>query len=141
MDISLKHYPLRDYKSLWHMMNNIVKEYNKIGSRNSKAIEHNKISKHMMHLVRLYLMCFDILEKGEINTYRDNERDFLLDIRAGCFLDDNQIPTPDFYEYVRELEKRLDYDKKNTSIPVSPDYEGIEDFVKTVNEKIVKGEG
>ena len=29
----------------------------------------------MMHLVRLYLMCFDILEHGAIITYREKEHD------------------------------------------------------------------
>ena len=65
MDVNLKHYPLRDYKSMWSEMIAIVKEYAKIGARNRKAIERGKLGKHMMHLVRLYLMCFDILEKGE----------------------------------------------------------------------------
>ena len=58
MDINLKHYPLRDYKSMWSEMIAIVKEYAKIGARNRKAIERGKLSKHMMHLVRLYLMCW-----------------------------------------------------------------------------------
>ena len=34
----------------------------KFDTRNRKAIEHKKLGKHMMHLVRLYLMVFDILE-------------------------------------------------------------------------------
>ena len=66
MDVNLKHYPLRDYKSMWSEMHNIVKDYSKIGKRNQHAIEHDKLGKHMMHLVRLYYMCFDILEHGLI---------------------------------------------------------------------------
>ena len=77
MDINLKHYPLRDYKSMWAEMNNIIKDYSKIGKRNKNAIEHNKLSKHMMHLIRLYIMCLDILEKGEIITYREKEENKL----------------------------------------------------------------
>lgn len=41
---------------------------------------------------------------------------------------------------VDELEKRLDYDKVNTSLPDKPDYKRINDFVISVNERIVKGE-
>ena len=63
VDLSLKHYPLRDYRSMWNEMNSIVRDYDKLGKRNKHAIEHAKLSKHMMHLVRLYLMAFDILEK------------------------------------------------------------------------------
>ena len=66
MDIQLKHYPLNDYQGMWAEMKNIVKDYSKVGKRNRHAIEHNKLGKHMCHLVRLYLMCFDILEKAKL---------------------------------------------------------------------------
>lgn len=140
MDINLKHYPLRDYKAMWSEMNNIVKDYSKIGKRNAHAIEHNKLGKHMMHLVRLYLMCFDILEKEEINTYRDKEHDWLMDIRNGKYLDDNRQPIPEFFEIVNDLEKRLEYAKENTSLPDKPDYKRIDEFKMSVNERIVKGD-
>lgn len=140
MDINLKHYPLRDYKVMWSEMHNIVKDYSKIGKRNAHAIEHNKLGKHMMHLVRLYLMCFDILEKGEINTYRDKEHDWLMDIRNGKYLDENRQPIPEFFEIVDDLEKRLVYAKENTFLPDKPNYKEIDDFVISVNERIVKGE-
>ena len=140
MDINLKHYPLRDYKGMWSVMNNIVKEYSKIGKRNQNAIEHNKLAKHMCHLIRLYYMCFDILEKEEINTYREAEHDLLMDLRNGKFLGDNRQPIPEFFEMVDELERRLDYDKNNTSLPNVPDYNKINDFVGSVNERIVKNE-
>ena len=29
MDLSLKHYPLRDYRSMWNEMNSIVRDYDK----------------------------------------------------------------------------------------------------------------
>ena len=48
MDVCLSHYPLRDYKGMWSEMNNIVKDYAKIGKRNKNAAEHGKLSKHMM---------------------------------------------------------------------------------------------
>lgn len=140
MDVSLKHYPLRDYKAMWSEMHNIVKDYAKIGKRNAHAIEHNKLGKHMMHLVRLYLMCFDILEKGEINTYREAEHDWLMEIRNGKYLDDNRQPIPEFFEIVDELEARLKYAKENTSLPEKPNYKEIDEFVMSVNERVVLGE-
>lgn len=140
MDISLKHYPLRDYKAMWSEMNNIVKDYTKIGKRNKHAIEHNKLGKHMMHLVRLYYMCFDILENEKVVTYREKEHDLLMDIRNGKYLDENRQPIPEFFEMVDELEKRLEYDAENTSLPEKPDYKKINEFVMSVNERVVKGE-
>lgn len=140
MDVSLSHYPLRDYKAMWSEMNNIVKDYSKIGKRNKHAAEHGKLGKHMMHLIRLYMMCLDILEKEQIVTYREKEHDLLMDIRGGKFLDEHDQPIPEFYEMVDEYEKKLDYAKENTALPDKPDYGKINDFLCEVNEKIVKGE-
>ena len=140
MDIQLKHYPLNDYQGMWAEMKNIVKDYSKVGKRNRHAIEHNKLGKHMCHLVRLYLMCFDILEKGKIITYREDDHELLMALRNGEYLDANSQPIPEFFEMVNELEKRLEYDSKNTSLPDKPNYKAIEEFVMSVNERIVLGE-
>lgn len=140
MDINLKGYPLRDYKSMWSEMHSIVKDYAKIGKRNSHAIEHGKLGKHMMHLVRLYLMCIDILEKHEIITYREADLPLLMDIRNGKYLDSNSQPIPEFFEMVDDFEKKLEYAKNNTTLPDSPDYKKINEFMMSVNERIVKGE-
>ena len=140
MDINLHHYPLRDYAGMLSEMQQIVREYGKLGKRNSHAIEHDKIGKHMMHLVRLYYMCFDILEKELIITYREKEHDLLMKVRNGEFIDDNNQPIPEFYEMLNELEKRMKYARENTSLPEKPNYNIINDFVASVNERVVKGE-
>lgn len=140
MDVRLTHYPLRDYCSMWSELQNTVKAYGKIGKRNEKALEHGKIAKHMMHLIRLYMMCLDILEKEKIVTYREDEHDLLMDIRNGKFLDNNDQPILEFFEMVDEYEKRLEYAKQNTSLPDNPNYKEINEFVASVNERVVKGE-
>lgn len=38
------------------------------------------------------------------------------------------------------LDKRLEYDKKNTSLPERPNYDKINEFVMSVNERVVKDE-
>lgn len=140
MDVHLTHYPLRDYKGMISDMANILKDYAKIGNRNSKAIEHGKLAKHMMHLIRLYLMCLDILEHGEIVTYREKDHDYLMEIRDGKYLDENRQPIPEFFEIVDDFEKKLEYAKDNTDLPDKPNYKAIKDFSMSVNERIVKGE-
>lgn len=141
MDVNLKHYPLRDYKSMWSEMQNIVKDYSKIGRRNSKAIEHDKLGKHMMHLIRLYLMCFDILEDGKIITYRKKDHDFLMDIRDGKYLDENKQPTKEFYDIVDEMENKLNYLKDHSPLPDNPDYKHINDFLYDANLTVLYNEG
>lgn len=140
MDLHLTHYPLRDYKCMWSEMHSIVKSYAKVGKRNGNAIEHNKLGKHMCHLFRLYMMCLDILEKEEIITYRASDHNLLMDIKNGKYLDDNNIPLPEFYEMLDEYEKKMDYAKENTNLPDNPDCEKINEFRMAVNEQIVKGD-
>ena len=138
MDGSFSHYPLRDYKDFWSEMNSIVKSYKKIGKRNNSAYNRGKITKHCMHLIRLYFMLFDILEKGEICTYREKERDFLLRVRDGLFFD-GEIPKKELYDYIEKLEKRLEYLKVYTFLPEKPDKERIDILRYFVNEGIVEG--
>lgn len=139
IDVDLKHYPLRDYEGLWSLMKNVVNSYDKLGQRNSKAIEHGKLGKHMMHLVRLYLMCLDILEKEEINTYREHDIPFLMEIRNGKYLDANNHPVPEFYEMVDDYEKRLHYAAERSSLPAKPDYKKINELLMSINERVILG--
>lgn len=136
MDISLSHYPLRDYRSLWNEMNAIVKAYNKFGGRNAKAVAHDKLGKHMAHLVRLYLMCFDILEYGEIVTYREKDHEFLMDIRFGKYLDENKQPIPEFYDIVEQLENHLIYLAQKTNLPDNVNMDEVNDFRMYVNSGV-----
>ncbi len=140
MDINLHHYPLRDYCCLWNELQTTVKSYAKAGKRNKKAAAHKKIAKHSMHLLRLYMMCIDILEKQKIVTYREKEHDLLMDIRNGKYLSADDKPLPEFFELVSEYEKKLEYAKKNTTLPDEPDYRRIMEFTAYVNERVVKGE-
>lgn len=140
MDVNLQHYPLRDWAGMWNEMKAIVSSYNRIGKRNEKAISHNKLGKHMAHLLRLYMMCIDILEKEEIITYRTNEHDLLMSIRNGEYLDANRQPTTEFYDLLNEYEKRFEYAKNNTSLPDVPNHKKINEFKMYVNERIVKEE-
>ena len=140
IEANLKHYPLRDWAGMWNEMKAIASSYNKIGKRNEKAISHDKLGKHMAHLIRLYMMCIDILEKEEIITYRIDEHDLLMSIRNGEYLNDNRQPTTAFYDLLNEYEKRFEYAKQNTSLPDVPDYKKINEFKMYVNERIVRGE-
>lgn len=136
IDANLKHYPLRDYKNMWAEMNNVVKDYEKIGKRNNKK-DDNHLNKHAMHLIRLFMMAIDILEKEEINTYRKNEHDLLLDIRHGKYQKEDGTYRNEFYELLSEYEKKLDYAAKNTSLPDEPNMTVVEEFVMSVNERVV----
>lgn len=112
----------------------IEKTFDKLGQRNNKKDEAH-LNKHIMHLVRLYHMCFDILEKGEINTFRE-DRDFLLEIRKGKFIKDGKL-TDEFRLYLKELETRLEKAKQLNVVPDKCNYKEIEKFVIDVNSKVI----
>lgn len=140
IDTDLKHYPLRDFTGLWSELKSITTSYKKFGKRNEKAVSHDKLGKHCAHLLRLYMMCIDILEREEVITYREKEHDLLMKVRNGEYLDSNRQPVSAFYDLVDECEKRFEYAKQNTSLPDYPDYKKINEFKVYVNERIVKGE-
>ena len=83
-------------------------------------------------------MALDILERGEIVTYREKEHDFLMSIRNGKYLDETKQPTEEFFGIVDYFEDRLNYAKEYTELPDVPDYKKINEFVMSVNERVVK---
>ena len=84
-------------------------------------------------------MAIDILESGEVITYRP-EHDLLMGIRNGDYLDSEGKPVPEFFELVDFYEKKFKYAKENTALPKEPDMKRINEFVMSVNERVVKGE-
>ncbi|MBQ6863256.1 MAG: nucleotidyltransferase domain-containing protein [Clostridia bacterium] len=135
-NIHLDKYPAREFQTLLNTLSSVVSNYEKLNHRNHKK-DDNHLNKHAMHLIRLYLMCFDILENEEIRTYRDADKDFLLSIRNGVFQNEDGSYRPEFFELVSGFEKRLQYDKKNTSLPTTPNMKRVEDFVMTINRRVV----
>ena len=133
-DIHLEHFPARQFNSMMNDIHNVLGTYEKLNHRNHKKDDAH-LNKHAMHLVRLYLMCIDILEKEEILTYRENDIDLLMDIRNGYYMNPDGTYCPEFFEMIDDLKKRLDYAKENTSLPAHPNMKQVEEFVMSVNRR------
>lgn len=138
IDLSVTHYSLRSLANRLSEYNNIIRDYTKCTHRNKQAIAHNKLGKHMMHLVRLYHMCFDILERGEIVTYRAQDHDELMAIRNGYYLNEDSSVKDDFYKYVDQLEARLKEDMLKTTLPKDVDQDRINNLLVIINRAIVQ---
>ncbi len=138
-DISMERVPLRGLTGMLGELVEITRNYDKIHHRNKKKDDAH-LNKHAMHLVRLYLMCLDILEREEIVTFREKDYDLLMDIRNGRYQRADHTFNADFYDLLNELERRLDYAAKHTSLPEAPDMAAIEAFQMEVNERVVRGE-
>lgn len=92
-----------------------------------------RFNKIVMNVIRLYYMLFDILEKGEINTYRGAEHDILMQLRNGDY----------DYEELRKhtipvYEARLQADKKETELPDRVNMKQVNELVVAINEQALK---
>lgn len=139
VDADYEHFPLRDYTDLWGTMRTVVRDYDRIGKRNRKK-DNNHLNKHAMHLIRLFMMVIDILEKGEIRTHRKEDLPTLIAIRKGGYMLPDGTFSPEFYELLEEYERRLDEAAAKTVLPDNPDMEKVEHFVERVNRYAVLGE-
>jgi len=134
MDVELKHYPMRDFKSIYSDMSNVVKDYDKIGQRNKKKDEPH-LNKHCMHLYRLYQMGIEVLQGKGVTTYRKKDLKVLMDIRNGI------TPLEDVFAMVDSFEKDFQYAKENSPLPEQPDYKKIEELVIEIKKKLLKKYG
>jgi len=139
VDADYKHLPLRDYENMWSVMHNVVKDYNKVGKRNRKK-DNNHLDKHAMHLIRLFMMAIDILEKGEINTNRSNDLDLLMKIRNGGFRREDKIYDNEFYNILSDYEERLKKAAQVSALPDQPDMAKVEAFVEYINKRVIEGD-
>ncbi|MBP5221910.1 MAG: nucleotidyltransferase domain-containing protein, partial [Lachnospiraceae bacterium] len=136
VDANYRHYPLRDYSDLWGTMRTVVRDYDKIGKRNKKK-DDNHLNKHAMHLIRLFMMAIDILEKREIRTHRKEDLPLLLSIRRGDYMLGDGTFSKAFYDILEEYERKLDEAAAKTLLPDEPDLERVEKFVERINRYAV----
>lgn len=129
--------PINVIRSAMNDILTIEHTYDKLNARNTKKDEQH-LNKHIMHLVRLFLTCIDILEKEEIITYREKDRDFLLEIRNGKYIKDGKL-TPEFKDLLNDLEARLEKAKQNTKLPEKSNFNQLNKLVMDINESIIKG--
>lgn len=139
VNASVTHYPLRDYCGMWNTMANVIRDYEKVGKRNKKKDDLH-LNKHAMHLIRLFMMALDILEKGEINTYREKEHGLLMDIRFGKYRKEDGVFHESFYEMLSDFEKKLHYAAEHTDLPEEPDMAKVQELVMAINERVVRDE-
>lgn len=139
VDAVQNHMPLRDYQKMFTIMNNVIRDYDKIGKRNRKK-DDNHLNKHAMHLIRLFMMAIDILEQGRIQTHRVDDRDLLLKIREGGFQKEDGTFEEEFYQILDEYERRLEVAAKNSHLPDNPDMERVGEFVEYINRRAIEGD-
>lgn len=137
IDITLKGFPLRQFPSVANDFYNIVRSYDKMGRHNKKAIAHDKLNKHMCHLLRLYITGADILETGDIRTEQTEYIPLLKEVLSGKYIGEDSQPTDDFQDVLETLRIKLEYAKKHTELPVRPDTEKIDELRFQINSLVL----
>lgn len=130
LNIKLENYPLRDFKNIYAEMSQIVRDYDKLNKRNSKKDELHLL-KHAMHLIRLLLMGTEILSGKGINTYRENDREYLLNIRNGKY------SYEEIFSMVDKLQNEFEYAYKNTVLPEKPNIQKINELTIEINKGVL----
>ena len=133
-DFHMDGIPVRQFKGMLESMVDVVKNAEKMGQRNRKK-DKAHLAKHAMHLIRLYLEGIDVLEKGDIITWRGDDLPLLMSIRHGGFQKEDGSFRPEFYEMLDTFETRLTYAKENTSLPDLPDMKKVGELVMDINEE------
>lgn len=105
-----------------------------VEKRNEKRYENtithgkNYDSKNMMHTFRLLNMAIEIANEKKINVKR-NDRDFLLDIKAGKFEYDELL------NLAKQKQNEMEIAFEKSDLPEKPDFEYINQITFELREK------
>ena len=105
----------KDHREYWEW----VTKRNDARYQNTLYHGKNYDSKNMMHTFRLLHMCEEIGKEGVLRVRRDDDRDFLLQIKRGEF---------EYEELVKRAEEKISEIEKiyaTSDLPDLPDVEGL----------------
>lgn len=140
IDAELRSVSLPQAKGIFNDLNEIAKNADNLAARNRKKAA-GKLSKHMSHLIRLLRMGSELLETGEVNTYRATDKQFLLELKNGLWFYENENGDRNvdnaFWDLLEEEEKRFNYAEKNTSLPNKPNRAVIDEILYETQKDIV----
>lgn len=91
-------------------------------------------------MIRLYAMGCEILDTGEVRTYREHEHDLLMDIRRGKFLGDDGKPTKEYNELFDYYKNSFTESAGRTTLPATPVKKDIDKLMFAVNDYVCSNE-
>ena len=93
------------------------------------GIDYHRLSKQMMHIIRLLKSCYDILKTGDVKTYRGDDIDLLMKIRSGLYLDDSGNVHDGYWKLVESCLHNIDTAYSESNLPDSVDMKSIDEFL------------
>lgn len=112
--VHIDHIPLKRFLAINTDISTMLRNYGKLNKRNHKKDEAH-LRKHAMHLIRLFLTGLDILEGRGIHTFRREEQQLLLDIRAG------KVSFDEVYQMTDAYEQKIRHAFEVSTLPDRPD--------------------
>lgn len=104
------------------------------GAHREQIERYGYSTKNAMHLIRLLLMARELLRDGECNVYREQDRDFLLRIRAGS-MTANEVQT-----LAEDLDRECLSLRDHSPLPEDPDRARIESILMEVQTRWIHGD-
>ena len=135
VDFNLKAFPIERLHSITQTLTDVKRTYNKQLKQSLEIKDDYHFNKHMMHTIRLYYMLIELLETGDMHTYRHNEREELLQIKDGFYRDSNGGVKNGFYKLLEELNDRTEKAILTTSLPKTLNKEELDNLVLTIYKK------
>lgn len=84
-------------------------------------------------MVRLSFVGIDLVKDGEIDNYREHERDLLLNIRNGFHQQEDGFYKPEFFDMIDSYKPDFDKAKGISILPRKVDMKATESFVMDTN--------
>lgn len=140
VDIDLKQMRPQDMVGVYNEVAAVLKDFSThVGHRNQKKDDYH-LNKHAMHLVRLYMIGFDIFEKDDIITYRGNDEnyEFLLKVKNGYYQQEDGNYNPKFYKLIDEYEKKLKKLAEISTLPDEPDTVKIQELIMKIKQTVLE---
>ena len=141
LTLDMKDVPITEIRGMCGDLDAIAKNADNLAARNRKK-ETSKLSKHMSHLIRLLRMGSELLESGEINTYRDKDAELLLKLKQGMWMEEDSDGTRHiddaFWDLLATEQKRFEYAEDNTVLPQTPDRDGAVDLLCEMHASVLE---
>lgn len=123
----------KDFSGAMGEIYNIINNFSShTGHRNNKKDEAHE-DKHASHLRRLQKSCKTILKDHEIRTYCGDDIEELLDIKRGCYRNNDGTYKKEFFDIVNKEMAELTELYKTCTLPENPDIIKVYELAEKIN--------
>ena len=135
VDLNLKSFPLERLKSITETLTNVTRDYSKQKKIQLETKDDYHLNKHMMHTIRLYYMLLEILETGDLHTYRTIEREELLKIKNGFYREADGRVKSKYYSLLESLEERINNAIGTTKLAENVMKKDLDELILSIYKK------